>query len=261
MKGKDSPRKRNKLSFVVDRDEIDINSDWVSAVLRSPAEEDNIAHRSENSPPPGRADISYGEKHATVASLSPVENNTTKAVKDNATDKQHATVAGFASVVLSTTGAKNLSVVKTATVVKNVKDATVELAATVGKTAIPEPRRHPKPRPIRSILDGLTPGQFTVYSLMWRKGGPCGEGKRLYGGGYRALCDLTGMSKRGIQNVVAELQDKGPLSIHQAPGYHRTQFSVYEVLGEEQVLQLWRQRGYQYAFGKAKTLSAFTVAV
>lgn len=116
--------------------------------------------------------------------------------------------------------------------------------------------RKTRPRPIRSILDGFTPGQFTVYSLMWQKGEDSGAGNRLFAGGYRALCDLTGMSKRGIQNVVSELQEKHAISIHQAPGYHRTQFSVYQVLGEEQVLKIWRDRGYKYAVGKGKTLTA-----
>ena len=91
---------------------------------------------------------------------------------------------------------------------------------------------------------------------MWQHGETAGEGKRLYAGGYRALCDLTGMSKRGIQNVVGELQHKGAISIHQAPGYHRTQFSVYQVLGESEVMALWKRRGLIFALGKGKELTA-----
>jgi hypothetical protein len=81
-----------------------------------------------------------------------------------------------------------------------------------------------------------------------------GLGRRLYRGGYVDLCRLTGLSKRGIQNAVAELLKKSVLSIHQAPGYHRTQTTVYEVPAEDLVLKAWMERGYRYAIGKSKTL-------
>ena len=37
MNAKKSPRQRPRLSFAVDREEIDISSDWVEAVMESPA--------------------------------------------------------------------------------------------------------------------------------------------------------------------------------------------------------------------------------
>jgi hypothetical protein len=117
------------------------------------------------------------------------------------------------------------------------------------------PERTFRLRPIRRVTDGLTPGQFAVYRLMFEQGEPQpGLAGRLYRGGYVDLCRLTGLSKRGIQNAVAELIRKAVLSIHQAPGYHRTQTTVYQVPAEEAVLKTWFAAGLRYAVGKSKTL-------
>jgi hypothetical protein len=252
MKGKNSPRKHNKLSFVVDRDEIDINSDWVSAVLRSPVAEDRTARDSRNLP---SNETSGG---TTVETSAPVVANAT--VVDIATVVKSASVAINNTVVKIATDKLNAPVRNFATVEVAREEETAANPDAVAENAVRKSGRRQKPRRIRTILDGLTPGQFTVYSLMWQRGQPAGEGKRLYAGGYSALCDLTGMSKRGIQNVVGELQRKGPISIHQAPGYHRTQFSIYQVLGENEVLALWKLQGYQFALGKGKELIS-TVAL
>jgi len=77
---------------------------------------------------------------------------------------------------------------------------------------------------------------------------------RLFRGGYLDLCRLTGLSKRGVQNVVAELQAKHVISIRQAPGHHKTQTTIYAVPREEAVLEGWWSRGLEYAVGKGKTL-------
>jgi hypothetical protein len=68
------------------------------------------------------------------------------------------------------------------------------------------------------------------------------------------LVKLTGLSKRGIQNVVAELQSKLVITISQPPGYHKSQSTIYEVASEEVVLRRWRAQGFQYAVGKSKDL-------
>lgn len=80
------------------------------------------------------------------------------------------------------------------------------------------------------------------------------SGWRLYRGGYVDLCRLTGLSKRGVQNAVAELLRKSVLSIHQPPGYHRSQTTVYQVPTEDSVLEAWFASGLHYAMGKSKTL-------
>lgn len=90
---------------------------------------------------------------------------------------------------------------------------------------------------------------------MYQAGEPAEASARLYRGGYADLCRLAGLSKRGIQNVIAELQRKTAISIYQQPGYHRTQTSVYRVHTPEAVLSDWASRGLRYAVGKSKTLT------
>ena len=104
------------------------------------------------------------------------------------------------------------------------------------------------------VTDGLTPGQYAVYSLMYEAGEPAGDSSRIYKGGYADLGRLTGLSKRGIQNIVAELQAKQVITIHQQPGYHRTETSAYLVPEPAAVLRLWFSKGWRRALGKSKTL-------
>lgn len=116
-------------------------------------------------------------------------------------------------------------------------------------------RRTVRLRPIQRITDGLTPGQFSVYSLMFERGEHRPDSSmRLFRGGYVDLVRLTGLSKRGIQNVIAELQAKSVISIHQAPGYHRSQTTVYDVPPEQTILDRWFGKGLRYASGKSKNL-------
>jgi hypothetical protein len=87
--------------------------------------------------------------------------------------------------------------------------------------------------------------------------GDAAEGlARIYKGGYADLGRLTGLSKRGIQNVVAELQAKEVIRLHQHPGYHRTETSAYLVPDPDTVLRGWFARGWRHALGKSKTLTA-----
>jgi hypothetical protein len=111
------------------------------------------------------------------------------------------------------------------------------------------------PRPIVRVTDGLTPGQYTVYSLMYEGGESWGESLRIYRGGYADLKRLTGLSKRGIQNVMGELQQKQVIRIHQKPGYHRTETSAYEVPDPVAVVGIWRSHGWRHSLGKSKTLT------
>lgn len=109
-------------------------------------------------------------------------------------------------------------------------------------------------RVIRCVPDALTPGQMAVYQAMFSNGEPEGQGSRLYRGGYADIRRITGMSKRGIQNIIAELQRKFVIGIHKAPGYHKSQTTTYRIHAQAQILADWRQRGIQFAQGKGKTL-------
>ena len=85
-------------------------------------------------------------------------------------------------------------------------------------------------------------------------------GGKLFRGGYADLCRLTGMSKRGIQNVIAELQQKSVIQLHTPPGHHRLQTSAYLIPPAAAVLECWAAKGWRYAVGKSKTLIHETVS-
>ncbi len=290
-----SAKSRHKLSFAVDRSEIDISSDWVQAVMEPPPPAPRVP-----ATPPGSVVESINpsfssdsensatvEPAATVAHTTPVANNA--AVEFNSSVANNAAVANNATAEENTTGAlfgvfKDATVENNATVEHNytatveqiatvarpVKDATVEDIATVVDNApvafsttvafratvgVPAPKRTVRLRPIQRITDGLTPGQYSVYSLMFERGETREASTvRLFRGGYVDLVRLTGLSKRGIQNVIAELQAKSVISIHQAPGYHRSQTTVYDVPHEQAVLDRWFAKGLRYASGKSKNL-------
>jgi hypothetical protein len=89
---------------------------------------------------------------------------------------------------------------------------------------------------------------------MYGAGESTANSSRIYKGGYADLGRLTGLSKRGIQNIVAELQAKQAISIHQQPGYHRTETTAYLVPEAGAVVQLWFSKGWRRALGKSKTL-------
>lgn len=238
MKAPKQTRSRHKLSFAVDRAEIDISSDWVQAVMDARA-------------------TAVDAKTATVASLATAEKKAT--VAENATVAKNATAANIATGALLG-GMESATVAKDSTVAGPLAvadTATVVHTATVA----PKTQRSFRLRPIRRITDGLTPGQFAVYSLLFEKGEPDEQPGRLFRGGYLDICLLTGLSKRGVQNVVAELQAKQALAIHQSPGYHRSQTTVYRVPPEDAVLEAWFARGWLYAVGKSKALANIATVV
>lgn len=107
-------------------------------------------------------------------------------------------------------------------------------------------------RQLKTVADGLTPGQFIVYTHMYQRGE--GGDERLYSGGYHDLCNATGLSKRGVQNIIAELQEKNALTLEKPPGHHRTQVSVYRVHSESDVLAAWYAEGYRFVVGKGRVL-------
>jgi hypothetical protein len=90
---------------------------------------------------------------------------------------------------------------------------------------------------------------------MYEAGEDGGGLSRIYTGGYADLRRLTGLSKRGIQNIVMELQTKQVLRIDQRPGYYRTETTAYLVPDDESVLKTWFSNGWRYALGKSKALT------
>jgi hypothetical protein len=255
LKRATSSKPKPKLSFSVDRSEFEISSDWVQAVMAQPS-----LPRSEGpffSPPINNATDTLsatGESAATealnppVALNAPVDKDTTGANSAPvatiekapeiavATDDKNATVANNATRRPAAGSSPNPPAMNGATVVNNASD------------------RIWKKRPLRRITDGLTPGQFAVYSLMFSNGESGQGGERLYRGGYADLGRLTGLSKRGIQNVVADLQQKTAIQLHTLPGHHRSQTSAYLVPSPEAVLAGWLARGWKFSEGKSKRL-------
>ena len=241
MKQKKPSQSKPKLSFTVDRSEFDISSDWVQAVMRPPA----LPARS-------------------APFFSPDINNATEA--SSATVVQNAAVAKSAPEELNTGVAEiatdwhdSAPVVDNATVateiIPNDRAAAYKAASVAENATVANNSRVWKLRPLRRITDGLTPGQYAVYSLIFENAEAGKGGERLYRGGYADIGRLTGLSKRGIQNVIAELQEKGAIRLDQAPGHHRLQTSGYAVLKPEAILTAWFARGWRFATGKSKRLT------
>ena len=267
MKSEKPAKPRHKLSFAVDREDIDTSTNWVDAVVLRPSPAAPAPAEREKSTffvrPSKSATV---ERPATGTASATEAPSATGAQK--ATDAEKATVALFegthaATVVNNATVAQLATVAvpdrRAPVVAKQPHSTTVAFSTTVVTdttvAGLPPGPRTFRLRPLRRITDGLTPGQFAVYSLMFEKAeAQAGRGSRFYQGGYVDLCRLTGLSKRGIQNAVAELLRKSVLSIHQAPGYHRTQTTVYEVPAEDAVMNTWFGMGFRYALGKSKTL-------
>jgi hypothetical protein len=281
MKQKKSTTSKPKLSFTVDRDEVDINSDWVQAVMGPPS-----LPRHES--PFFAADINNATaaQSATEAKIDTVEEIAPDAksagVPENATVVENATgnlasaaasppppverggvadsvtVAYTATVAEDAAGLQNVSGADNATAVPLAHATVTYIApAAQGSTvALSSGSRLWKLRPLRRITDGLTPGQYAVYSLMLANCDEAGQGGEVvYRGGYADLGQLTGLSKRGIQNVIGELQQKRAIRLHTAPGHHRTQTSAYVVPKPEAVLEIWHGRGWRFAVGKSKCLT------
>ena len=240
MRQKKQTPSKPKLSFTVDRSEFDISSEWVQAVMRPPS-----------LPAPKAPFFSPDNNNATDTSSATVEQNA--AVAEIAPEELNAGVAEIA-----TDRHDNASVADNATVAPKIirTDRAAYKAAPVADNAtVVNNHRAWKLRPLRRITDGLTPGQYAVYSLIFENAEAGKGGERLYRGGYADIGRLTGLSKRGIQNVIAELQEKGAIRLDQAPGHHRLQTSGYAVLKPEAILTAWLARGWRFSMGKSKRLT------
>jgi hypothetical protein len=263
MKAKKTAPPRRRISFAVDRDEIEINSDWVDAVMASPAA------TAPNPPPaivvsfpaPADSDLFFGPgiNSATGAKTATDETSSTgeecTSVEESSAVVKIAPVAELLNQVVAhkedNINGQPVTLANNATV----EDKSTGVFSSTGeRVSSAKDHRVPRPRPLVRITDGLTPGQYAVYSLMFEAGESTGGLSRTYKGGYADLGRLTGLSKRGIQNIVAELQAKEVISIHQQPGYHRTETSAYLVPDPAAVLQLWSSKGWRRALGKSKTL-------
>jgi hypothetical protein len=318
-----------RVSFAVDREEIDISADWVPAVLRPLREGDDESTVDKNATVAEVATVAgvatvarFGETHlelareawngnntATVvesATVVPVEAllypfspstevvteceesgkgnnpqataNTICGVEDTATDALKATVEKSATVekiatvettvaiasdsrdgLLSETedpcpsqaigegsgpsrAAENTATVANETTV--VFLATVQTVASLPVNA----------KPIHTAMSALTPGQWLVYRALLEAGQQDRNGRTLFEGGYHDLCRRTGMSKRGVQNVIAELQAKGAVERYRLPGHHRSQPTVYQIWPEPVLLRRWSEAGYSHVLGKSRIL-------
>jgi hypothetical protein len=234
MKSKRTAPSRRRVSFAVDRDDIDVNSDWVEAVMALPvAATAETPTTSQTTPLP--------------AENSPLEATT---VEDKESDAISTTVPEIIPEAHNATGLREEALRRDAlTVARDTADS-----ATAAQNASPLLRK-PKLRILNRITDGLTPGQLAVYRVMYDEGESSEDHARIYRGGYADLGRLTGMSKRGIQNVVGELQAKQVIRIHRKPGHHRTETSAYIVPDAERVLETWLSKGWRHAAGKSKVLT------
>jgi hypothetical protein len=181
------------------------------------------------------ADDSPCEIDVPGASHAPGENNSTGAVISG---EQNATGAPL--------------VAKSAAEIMVAREVASNVATVVDQSSVV---RRPRLRILNRITDGLTPGQYAVYRAMYEEGKNTDDRGRIYTGGYADLGRLTGMSKRGIQNVVGDLQAKEVIRIHRKPGHHRTETSAYIVPDAARVVETWLSKGWRHAAGKSKVLT------
>jgi hypothetical protein len=256
MKSKRTAPSRRRISFAVDRDDIDVNSDWVEAVMALP-----VAATPSDARITSTSGSQSSQDHAADAKDPPASdpNPQTATIQEPLSEESSAAVADNAS------DADNATDQKQPTTATDPSDESAspgdhefeEYFATVAETSPLQLRRTPRPRILNRITDGLTPGQYAVYRVMHEEGERCDDDRaRIFRGGYADLGRLTGMSKRGIQNVVGELQAKKVIRIHQKPGHHRTETSAYVVPDAERVLETWLSNGWRHAAGKSKVLTA-----
>ena len=204
-----------KLSFSVNREDIETRSDWASAVI------DQCRPQGAAPDPASNPDAVTEDETATVAN--------------------HATQSRDSGESMATAS--------------NVEDQAPDAdAATAAHSATVAPGSVKGLRPLRHLADGLTPGQFTLYTLMYEGGRETGEGSRLFRAGYAELGRLSGLSKRGIQNIVDALEQKSAVSVETAPGYRRTETTAYRVYSGSRIVQKWHEDGYQYVLPKGRQL-------
>ena len=282
MKAKKTVPPRRRVSFAVDRDEIEINSGWVDAVMTSSPAVPSIGAPDPSSAPipfpvppapqpsrgNGEADHSgffVSDKNTATGAHTATDAECTAVEMSSAVDKvapvaESAAVEYESPVENGTTVAKLRPIAAPGATGAADNDTAVEhntpveLFSTVALSTSTKDHRVSRPRRIIRITDGLTPGQYAVYSLMYQAGETAGGSSRIYKGGYADLGRLTGLSKRGIQNIVAELQAKEVIRLHRQPGYHRTETSAYLIPEPEAVLSGWFSKGWRHALGKSKTL-------
>jgi hypothetical protein len=277
MKVKKTVSPRRRVSFAVDRQEIEVNSDWVEAVMtspRRPAAEPfpdalpivSVAVQSQEVPirsdlplaataeAPGPQNTATGAESTSDEECSSVEINAPVVKEASVVESVPvgiiATVGGLLGIDLLPDPHNP----RRSTPAPVVDTATGERGAT-GEGLIQRGQRVLRPRPIVRVTDGLTPGQYAVYSLMYEAGEIAVQSLRIYRGGYADLRRLTGLSKRGIQNIIGELQSKQVIRIHQKPGYHRTETSAYEVPDAQTVIGIWSANGWRHSLGKSKVLT------
>jgi hypothetical protein len=74
-------------------------------------------------------------------------------------------------------------------------------------------------------------------------------GLRFGRGGHQ-----PGHESAAPRNIVAELQAKQVIRMHQQPGYHRTATSPYLVPDADSILRTWLGHGWRHAVGESKSL-------
>src|SRR4051794_15861464 len=193
MRAKKTAPPRRRISFAVDREEIEINSDWVEAVMASPTPPavpfpapplpavpaTPVATAPFSAPVENAATgeiPATGEDYSTAENGAPGESSHTEAISDTgaetAAEEQTATGEVRTTGAVLITEKKSTTGAYIATVAEPVElFATVENEEPVAEAAAVEPwpkkQRTLRPRPILRITDGLTTGQYAVYSLMY----------------------------------------------------------------------------------------------
>jgi hypothetical protein len=118
--------------------------------------------------------------------------------------------------------------------------------------------RHVKLRPVRSIQDGLTPGEFLLLTEMFKAGLPINGSKdrQLKAAGYRTLSDKTGQDPKTVKRNRQTLLQKFCLQEITANTF--TEAAQFRILHFESILAEWRRRRLYWVNRSGRTVELST---
>jgi hypothetical protein len=118
--------------------------------------------------------------------------------------------------------------------------------------------RQVKLRPVRSIQDGLTPGEFLLLTEMFKAGIPMTgtKDRRLNAGGYRTLSERTRQDPKTVKRNRQGLLKK--FCVEEIRANSCTEATQFRVFHFETILKEWRARGLNWVCRCGRTVQITT---
>jgi hypothetical protein len=118
--------------------------------------------------------------------------------------------------------------------------------------------RHVKLRPVRSIQDGLTPGEFLLLTEMFKAATPLAgtKDRQLNAGGYRTLSDRTRQDPKTVKRNRQGLLRK--FCVEEIRANTFIEATQFRVLHFETILIGWRKRGLNWVCRAGRSVELST---